>query len=342
MDGISNAFVLELVYRLTIAVNMAENRLESFEWRESWHNDILSCAREWMRRLSKSIVDNAEELKALIHSVNDITIGLAPGYAGLAGNPLLPSNEVFVYQNTLGQVQRIAHVFSGWGLADCFALGRQLALMDLSSRIQSAIVDSLSSATTGQSDPGESPQLPIGIFPESFDPGMRERVSRLLGRWVWFINKTDSFTIGGWFRFFMALLNPDRNPSILWAMVDSEFPKHWDILVAGNASAQPAVIHGKNVNDQALVKLVVRMKDDKEAGISSVDCGWEVCQRGLWESHERGALESARNRLIVLARPLGQLEYVDGRKTNLPHCCELRLPEAWASPEGVILIAEKK
>jgi hypothetical protein len=139
----------------------------------------------------------------------------------------------------------------------------------------------------------------------------------------------------------MALLNPDSNSSILWAMVDSEFPKRWNILVAGNASAQPAVIHVKNVNDQALVKLVVRMKDDKEAGISSEDCGWEPCKQGLWESHERGALESARNTLTVLASPLGRLEYVDGRKKNLPHCRELRLPETWASPEAIILVSKK-
>jgi hypothetical protein len=203
MDVISKAFELELAYRLTIAVNMAEHGLGPLAWRASWHADILSCASEWMRHLSRPIVGNTKDLEALIHSINNITISLAPKYAELTGNKLLSSHAEFVYRYSLNRVREIAvtPAFSEWVLPDCFAVGRQLALMDLPSRIQPAIVDSLPSATTEQSDPGESPQLPIGIFPESFDPGMRERVSHLLVRWVWFINRTDSFTIGGWFRF---------------------------------------------------------------------------------------------------------------------------------------------
>lgn len=95
-----------------------------------------------------------------------------------------------------------------------------------------------------------------------------------------------------------------------------------------------------NPNDRALEKLAKQMKNDKENGLLLKECGWVPCKKGLWDSGERSALGDARQKLTRLADPLGQLEYIDGRKKDHPHNGHLRIPEAWAAPEAIILISK--
>ena len=148
-------------------------------------------------------------------------------------------------------------------------------------------------------------ELPDDIFPGSTPDHFRKEVKKLFKHRMMFVDKPKSLTICGWLRLFVALLHPEQNPSTLWIVPDPCSPKRSYILAAGKATLRPAVIHLKNSRDQALIKLAANMKRNKAAGLSTSECGWETCKKGLWTSAKSPALWSARNELTKLAADLG-------------------------------------
>ena len=349
MDILNASFMLDLSYRLTVAVNIAGGRLEPTPWLTAWHDDLLRCAEAWAEHLSSRIVEQEyeERHRSFTQTVVEIIDGLSPGYVRLSGNPHLPFHEVFVYKQMFNRLHKLAHapVFSDLGMSTLFMLGVQLALIDLMSVDKYAefrIAETVSQSGKTKFE-NVNIELPDNAFPDSVSGEFRMGIVNLFNHRNLFVDKPDSFALGGWIQLFLALWNPDRHPSILWATQNKDLSKQTSIIVAaGRTSIHPVVIHAKNVNDQALFKLTVQMKQDKEAGLPPSECGWLPCRDGLWASHERSTLEVARRKLTALSVPLGQLDYVDGRKTNLPHSGHLRLPEVWAAPENVIRISTIK
>lgn len=57
----SGMYILELSYRLTVAINMSANKLGTVKWRESWNAGIRACAEAWRDYLSSAIGDEVDE-----------------------------------------------------------------------------------------------------------------------------------------------------------------------------------------------------------------------------------------------------------------------------------------
>jgi len=341
MDITNKAFMLEFSYRLTIAAEMAANKHEQPSWREDWHNKLRLRADEWIRFLNE-LIKGSDSVEAMIaYKLRSLISGLSIDYQELYGNPWEPDRDAFVYRYSLGLLRDMADIaeYANRKLMDYFSFGRQLAMEDIQMFIEQRDGSMPPNTTVAPSPPSKNNKLHIELLTESISINTRREITRLFEHRSLFINKQSSFSMGGWMQLFMALLNPERSHSFLWGVPSPYSPKQSFILAAGKILPRPAVIHLKTGRDQALMKLAARMEIDKKDDLPPADCGWEN-SKGLWtdDARVRSTLQDAREMLGDLARPLGELEYVDGRKTNLPHSGHLRLPEAWAFRDAVVLV----
>ena len=79
MDAMNKALMLELAYRLTVAVNIANHKLESLAWMESWNTSMLGSARKFRESLLFSKINKGQALRA-VQVADEIVDGLAQGY----------------------------------------------------------------------------------------------------------------------------------------------------------------------------------------------------------------------------------------------------------------------
>ena len=309
-----------------------------------WHNDTLRCSRDWLEYLTSNIIgkDNSDHHRKFSGIVSEIVDVLSTGYVRLSGNPHLPFNEVYVYKQMLEHLHKLshAHIFYDLGLSPFFMLGNQLALRDLTS------VDKYEEYRTSEteSEPYKTKfenvniELPDSVFPDFVSEEFRKTIIHLFKHRALFVDRPTSFAPGGWIQLFLALLFPERHPSILWLVPDPDSPKRSNLIVAGKHSLRPAAIHLKHQIDQALKILTVHMGNDKESGLAPAECGWMPCA-ALWPNRERSTMQDARQKLTTLAAPMGQLEYIKGTWKDHPRCGQLRLPEIWASSETTVRIS---
>ena len=341
MDIVNKAFMLELSYRLTIAVDMAANKHKQPSWREDWHNKLRLRAAEWIRFLNGLINDNDSVEAMIAHKLRNVTAGLPLEYKEIYANAWEPGRDVSVYRYSLGLLHDMTDIaeYAGRRLLEYFSFGRQLAMEDMKMFIEQMEGSPQSYTTNTPPIMPKNSKLPTGLIPESINVNTRKEIEKLYEHRSLFVNKQSSFSMRGWIQLFMALLNPERSHSFLWGVPSPYSPKQSFILAAGKILPRPAVIHLKTGRDQALMKLAARMEIDKKDDLPPAGCGWEN-SKGLWtdDARVRSTLQDAREMLGDLARPLGELEYVDGRKTNLPHSGHLRLPEAWAFRDAVVLV----
>jgi len=368
MKSTNKSFMLELAYRLNVLYNVAGLNRGTPPWIDEWIVDANACVQNWKRSLFSVNASEKVDIRQNMIIKNLQEIG-----TGLSGN----HSDAMVYKHMLILLMGIADLVESPTnvFHRIFNFGQQLGLSDLmsiplykpsmkvqaSSKISNDVKIEINNAISGvkaqTSPPGKtlanepsetsverakhSDELTLfkDFFPKTVTKDFREKVVHLFNHKNLFVDKSETFSPGGWVRLILALWSPDLYPSILWLVPDPESPKRSYLIAVGKIPLRASVIHLKDSNDQALKKLAVQMKRDKAAGQDEPDCGWVTCQGGLWESNQRGTLYSARKNLSELAASLGELEYASDRKTNDPHHGKMRLPMAWASKKSIVFIS---
>lgn len=347
MDLVNNFFMLELSYRLTVAVNMAEHKLESPLWMNLWHDCTLSCVRRWNIHLLSSVVNNDSFGFLILQIVNGIVDGLSLGYLGIVGHSLPQDRQdAHVYQYLLEEVHKIAFapVFTEWGLSESFILGQQLAQSDL--RAYFAAI--------------KKPEIPVIVRSlPTFEPLSEASFPRLLpdclssshshDNLMWYIVNRQrfigqvSFSMGALTSLALSIAGPSHFTSTVWCWQDWYKDKPWHLFLAGAMFPAPSLVTVKDRNDKVFVTLLEAMDKDKSLGGFTADCGW-VTRNHLWpEMKSSDTRSKAWRKLTKETLPmLGKFESKGGvglyKETGGP----CRAPAALASPDCHIFIEKLK
>jgi len=344
MSYIDKSFMLELSYRLTVAVNMAENKLESLSWMKSWNAQTHACATRWYKHLGDSIVDWNTGDSLFIQTINEIVAILSQGYAGLAG-PVL-SMDAHVYELILQEAHKLAHapVFADWELAEFYILGQQLARDDLRARFAAA----------------NKPELPIIIsklppfvplsensFPRLWpgwprNPGFNDNLVRYVVNRQRF-GGAPPFSMGPLASLLLSIACPTHFPTTIWCWQDWEGSGPWHLFIAGGLFSAPSLVTVKDANDKAFVLLLETMDRDKKAGNPPENCGW-MLRSDLWPdiktANTRSKAWSKLTKKTLSA--LGEFEFKGQAGQNKETGGVCRVPATLAGEDCRIFVEKTK
>jgi len=278
MDIANKEFMLELSYRLTVAVNIKKHDLESKDWFIAWNNETLSRAQDFENSIRFSLANKDRfVIDAFMRLIEEIIGGLKQGFFAGHGEHLASIAKI-----------AYAEAISDLGLSECFVLGQQLANNDLHTHI-------LHKAQRN---------LPVaGIIPppgEKFNPLFNKSFPLAWSTWPkknrafnvnllrYATNRTrfihsESFTLGSLFCFLRSTLCPSRFPSTVWYWQDWEQKRPWHLFLAGQLFSlkAPVMITVTHARDEPFIVLLETMNKDKAEGRKIEDCGW-VTRSLLW------------------------------------------------------------
>ena len=342
------ASVLAASYRLTVVVNIVRHGLEGWRWIVDWRKTIRQAVGDIIAEVDP--LNPPRTFPVVMTAMMDIHRGLSTDLMAFATQGGLGQDNALrngLLDHLTGSCQQLFRAIASPSIPNpstppldvCFRLGEDFAIRDLKSVDSYGIGDKSLFTSTLDNDPEPFAEMefPDSVFPKTISCVDRDKIKCLFIRRNEYVDNKPAFTIGAWFYFFSALMNPGRNPALLWIPPSPDPSGRTSLLVVlGKHLPNPALIAVKKNNDQALLRLVSSMKRDRVKGLPPADCGWEQCRGGLWDSRERATLASAKNKLTGLAAPLGVLEYIDARQRGNPRGGMLRLPEFWATSEAVI------
>jgi hypothetical protein len=344
MDNINKALMLELAYRLTIAVNISTHKLEPLFWMDSWHEKSLACAKKWNKHLLATIVTRGDAESVILGEVANIIEGLSPGYAAISGNSFDSSQDSKTYGMLLDIAHRIAYapVLVEWELSEFFMLGQQLAQNDL--RAHFAAINKPDLRVLVYRQPPFEP-LSEKSFPRQWpkwpaDSAFNECLVRYVANRQRLVDPA-SFSMGPLANLMRSIVCPTHFPATAWCWKDWENGEPWRLFLAGELFPQPTLVTVKNPNDKAFVLLLERMDEDKKEGRRANDCGW-MLRNNLWPGKSPNTCSKAWGALKKTLAMLGDFEFNGevGKNKDTGGLC--RAPAALAGPGCRIFIEQLK
>ncbi len=341
-DSINGMYILELAYRLVVAVNISECKLESIAWMESWNSDIVSCVEKWRNHLNVTVNGGNEDFRCFQFSTQIIE-GLSRGYSRFISEPSAPSHDFIVYRDLLEQTAIVAVSFQPT-LSECFILGRQLAQNDLRAycasknkqELRVAFAPAFESFTPLTED---SFPLSLANWPNN------QTFNSILNRYVTnrqHLTSPISFSVGALLYLVQSVVCPSGFPSTVWCWEDWEGSKPWHLLLAGSLFPNSMLITVKDQNDKAFVILFEVMDGDKKAGKTIDKCGW-MLRKELWPGKNSDTCRHAWEKLTgkTLAA-LGTFSFDGEKGKNRKTGGYCRLPSVFAESDCQIFIERLK
>ena len=346
-DTVNKAFMLDLSYRLTVAVNMAAHKddVESFSWRNSWHGDLLSRAKDWQIYFAESPDINGNIGFTAFRIIGEIVDRLSRGHQNLVGpHELTRNDDVATYSEMRRRIHEIsfAPCFGELELSAYYVLGQQLAHNDLR-----ACFDSMNDSTllVFVGDAYKFTSLSGDSFPLFWPSWPRDQVfNGILSRYI--VNQSnldhpESFSAGPLLSLGLSILCPSRFPSTIWCWEDWEGDRPWHLFLAGQIFPSPVYLLVKDRNDKAFVVLLETMATDKKAGRTTDDCGW-VTRDKMWPDKKGDARKKAWAKMKRTLSALGDFESRGSVGKDKDTGAPGRVPAALARPDCGIIIEKSK